>query len=71
MVIVDTTVWVDYLRGTSTPEVVWFERELERQRFGLLDLILCELLQGVSSDEQANELQHELLRFELFVTGGR
>lgn len=34
--IVDTTVWVDYLNGISTPEVKWFDRESERQRLGLL-----------------------------------
>ena len=50
MVIVDTTVWVDYLNGISTLEVEWFDRESERQRLGLLDLTVCEVLQGVSTD---------------------
>ncbi len=34
MIIVDTTVWVDYLRGDDTPETHWLERNLERQRLG-------------------------------------
>ena len=27
MVIIDTTVWVDYLRGQQTPETGWLDRE--------------------------------------------
>lgn len=70
MVIVDTTVWVDYLRGTSTPEAEWLDREFTRQRLGLTDLILCEVLQGIPSDTQAAKVQRELQQFEIFQTGG-
>lgn len=69
MVIVDTTVWVDYLKGRSSPEVDWLDRELTRQRLGLVDLILCEVLQGVPSDTQAAKVQRELQRFAVFETG--
>lgn len=70
MVIVDTTVWVDYLNGISTPEVEWFDRESERQRLGLLDLTVCEVLQGVSTDAAAAHVLRTLRRFEIFDTGG-
>ena len=70
MVIVDTTAWVDYLNGTSTPEVEWLEREASRQRLGLLDLNLCEVLQGLSTDEEAVRVARHLRRFEVFATGG-
>lgn len=70
MVIVDTTVWVDYLNGISTPEVEWFDRESERQRLGLLDLTVCEVLQGVSTDAAAAQVLRTLRRFEIFETGG-
>lgn len=70
MVIVDTTIWVDYLKGSSSPEVEWLDRELTRQRLGLTDLMLCEILQGIPSDPQAAKVQRELRRFELFETGG-
>ena len=70
MVIVDTTVWVDYLRGTSTPEADWLDRELTRQRLGLTDLILCEVMQGIPSDQQAARLLRDLRQFEIFETGG-
>jgi predicted nucleic acid-binding protein len=70
VVIVDTTVWVDYLRGTGTPETHWLEREAGRQRLGLTDLTLCEVLQGVRGDREFEEVLQELLKFELFETGG-
>ena len=70
MVIVDTTVWVDYLRGTRTPQTEWLEREADKQRLGLTDLALCEVLQGVRSDREFDEVLRELLNFELFETGG-
>ena len=53
MVIVDTTVWIDYLNGVASPQAEWFEREISRQRLGLLDLMLCEVLQGLGSDAEA------------------
>ncbi len=70
MVIVDTTVWVDYLNGVNTPEVEWFDREAERQRLGLLDVIVCEVLQGVSTDADAARVLRGLRRFAIFDTGG-
>ena len=34
MVIVDTTVWVDYFQGKRNPETDWLNVELDRQRLG-------------------------------------
>jgi len=31
MVIVDTTIWIDYLNGVGTRETDWLDRELDRQ----------------------------------------
>ena len=70
MVIVDTTVWVDYFQGTRNPETDWLNIELDRQRLGLTDLILCEALQGVRDDVAAKEVERSLLRLDVFETGG-
>src|SRR5690348_13196832 len=69
MIVVDTTVWVDYLRGTSSPHTAWLESNLAVERLGLTDLILCEVLQGVGTDAQFDAVQAELLRFEVHETG--
>ncbi|TKS60591.1 MAG: twitching motility protein PilT [Nitrospira sp.] len=69
MIIVDTTVWVDYFRGTRTSHAEWLDAYLTDEWFGLTDLILCEVLQGVTTDDQFNIVREELLRFEVFETG--
>ena len=69
MIIVDTTVWVDYLRGTRTSHTDWLDFQLATERVGLTDLILCEVLQGITSAKQFQMVQKELLNFALFETG--
>ncbi len=70
MVIIDTTVWIDYLRGAANAETQWLERELWRQRLGLTDLILCEVLQGIPDRALFAQVRDELLKFHVFQTGG-
>lgn len=71
MVIIDTTVWVDYFRGLKNAETDWLDVEAGRRRLGLTDLILCEVLQGVRDDAGLKRVQRELLKFEVFETGGK
>jgi predicted nucleic acid-binding protein len=70
MVIVDTTVWIDYLAGVVNLQTSWLDRELGRQELGLTDIILCEVLQGIRGDTAFNQVRRDLLRFEVFDTGG-
>jgi len=70
MVIVDTTVWIDYFCGNFTPQVGWLEKEMTRQRLGITDIILCEVLQGIRDDQQFARVRKALLRYEIFPTGG-
>ena len=69
MVIVDTTVWIDYLRGINNPETTWLDRELPGQRIGLTSLILCEILQGVPNRRVFVQFRDDLLRLHVFETG--
>lgn len=70
MVIIDTTVWIDYLRGNTTPQVEWLEAEMTRQRLGITDIILCEVLQGIRGDREFESVRDALLRYEVFSMGG-
>jgi hypothetical protein len=70
VVIVDTTVWVDYLHGTRNQETEWLDREVGRQEIGLTDLILCEVLQGVRNDNEYRRVRLLLAEFELLEAGG-
>ncbi|MGA8429474.1 MAG: PIN domain nuclease [Candidatus Sulfotelmatobacter sp.] len=70
MVIVDSTVWIDYLRGAENAETVWLDEQMRRQRLGLIDLSLCEVLQGIRDDSEFSSVRRELSRFHIFETGG-
>jgi predicted nucleic acid-binding protein len=70
VVIVDTTVWIDYLQGVSNPETNWLDVEVDRQRLGVTDVILCEVLQGVRDEATAASVERQLLKLEVLNTGG-
>jgi predicted nucleic acid-binding protein len=70
MIIVDSTVWVDYVNGKSNEETRLLEARIGREEIGLIDLILCEVLQGLRSEREIDEVMSELLEFSIFPTGG-
>ncbi len=41
-----------------------------KQRLGVTDLILCEILQGTRSDREFRVLKGAMLKYEGFATGG-
>jgi predicted nucleic acid-binding protein len=70
VIIVDTTVWIDYLGGAANPHTEWIERELSQRPLGLTDLILCETLQGIRDESTFKQVRRELSKFVFFRTGG-
>jgi predicted nucleic acid-binding protein len=70
VVIVDSTVWIDYLNEVETPETRWLDSRLDQERLGILDLMLCEVLQGLQSDAQARLVLEHMKRFEMLDSGG-
>ncbi len=53
MYLVDTSVWVDYLRGGNTPQVRALKELLAGEEIvGVAPIILQEILQGADSDER-------------------
>jgi predicted nucleic acid-binding protein len=72
MIIVDTTVWIDYLRGSDNSHTRWLNREMPYRRIGLTDLIFCEVLQGIRESNLFSQIRDEMLqRFEIFEAGSR
>ena len=65
MVIVDTSVLVDFINGVTNPETQWLDLRLEHQRFGVTTLILTELLMGMRNEREAALIQAELEQFEM------
>jgi predicted nucleic acid-binding protein len=52
MILVDSSVWVDYFRGTQTPETERLDALLGLEPVAIGDLILAEVLQGFASDRE-------------------
>jgi predicted nucleic acid-binding protein len=69
LVIVDTTVWIDYLANRQNPETEWLDRELVNGRIGLTSLILCEVLQGIADESEFRTTHTQLRFFFVFETG--
>jgi predicted nucleic acid-binding protein len=64
--LVDTSVWVDFLRGISTAATGKFKRILaEEQRFGITNVIYQEVLQGAKSEAHFARLE-SFLRNQVF-----
>jgi len=50
MLLVDSSVWVDYFNGVGTAETDYLDAVLGREPVATGDLILAEVLQGFRSD---------------------
>ncbi len=55
MILVDTSVWIDYFRGTATPQVEKLDSLLGIEPIATGDLILTEVLQGFVSNRDFNQ----------------
>ena len=68
MIVVDTTVWIDFLEARGTP----FDRHLtalleDDAPLALVDIVYCEVLQGIRDDDvyrrtRTSLLAHPILR---------
>lgn len=64
MVLVDSSVWIDYLRGVETPQVRWLDHNLGVEPVAIGDLIFTEILQGCRTDRNFNEVCESLSALE-------
>jgi len=65
VILVDTSVWIDYLRDNGTDGAKTLDRLIDRVPILVGDLILCELLQGLRSDREASLVESALSRFNI------
>lgn len=73
MILVDSSVWIDYLRGTSEPAAARLDRLLAEGEETLLlgDLILMEVLRGCRSDREYERVLKVVSPLECVTLGGR
>ncbi|MCL2558794.1 MAG: PIN domain nuclease [Treponema sp.] len=68
MVVVDTSVWIDYGRGTETPHTDALDYELACGNVVTGDLIQLEFLQGFRGDkdfEAAKQIMDSLIYYDM------
>jgi hypothetical protein len=70
LIVPDTTVWVDYLNGVESTQTERLDYEFKNNSIAVLDLVLCEVLQGLPDERQATKVLKEFEAFEVFTTGG-
>jgi predicted nucleic acid-binding protein len=68
MVIVDSSVWIDFFYDIKDPRTNWLGAAIGKEDIALTSLILCEVLQGVRGEAQFRGFQHDLLQFPIFDT---
>ncbi len=71
MTLVDSSVWIDFFNGKSTPETEQLDKLLGFEPIAMGDLILTEVLQGFRHKkdyETAKELLTSLTTFDLLGT---
>jgi hypothetical protein len=64
MLLVDSTVWIDYFNGRITPQTDYLDRALDGELILVGDLILAEVLQGFRSEAEFEQARVALGRFK-------
>ena len=71
MILVDSSVWIDYFRGRQSPETNLLDELLEREPVLTGDLILTEVLQGFDNDREFTQAKKLLTSFNVIDLGGK
>jgi predicted nucleic acid-binding protein len=67
MILVDTGVWIDFLRGKNTPHRHALRRFIEDEEdVAITEIILAEILQGIRDDGDFETVKGYLLAFPIF-----
>ena len=70
MIVVDSSVWIDFLNGRKVPHVERLRATFGADEIIVGDLMLCEVLQGLDSERAAQEVEALLRRFEIVPMAG-
>ena len=64
MILVDSSVWIDFFRGVASPQTDRLDSLLGKRVLAIGDLILVEILQGLQSEREAGRILQMMLAFE-------
>ena len=71
MILVDSSVWIDYFNGNKTPQTGWLDASLGNTPIIMGDLILTEVLQGFQNNRDFRIARDLLLRLAFMPMGGQ
>lgn len=71
MILVDSSVWIDYFRGTATPQTDLLDALLGHEPIATGDLILTEVLQGFANDRDFNQAIKLMTSLVIVDLGGQ
>jgi predicted nucleic acid-binding protein len=69
MILVDTSVWIDYFNGAESPQTDLLDSSIVEGSVAIGDLIFLEILQGIRNDKDYRQTKQSLLaldQYELF-----
>lgn len=70
MILVDSSVWIDYLRGTRTPQSDRLDEQLGTTPLAIGDLIMTEVLQGCPTERSFKTVRTLLETLIMITLGG-
>lgn len=70
MILVDSSVWIDYFNGNKTLQTDWLDSSLGNTPIIMGDLILTEVLQGFQRDKDYKTARDLLLLIPFMPMGG-
>jgi predicted nucleic acid-binding protein len=70
VIVVDSSVWIDFLNGRDVPHVRRLRAIFGVEELIVGDLMLCEVLQGLDSERDARMVEALLRRFEIVPMAG-
>jgi predicted nucleic acid-binding protein len=71
LILVDSSVWVDYFNGAITPQTEKLDQLLGREPLSTGDLILTEVLQGFTRDRDFDTANRIMTSLTIVELGGR
>ena len=71
MILVDSSVWIDYFNGNKTSQTDWLDSSLGNTPNIIGDLILTEVLQGFQNDKDFKTARDILLGIPFMSMGGQ
>jgi predicted nucleic acid-binding protein len=70
LILVDSSVWIDYFRGAVTAQSEKLDKLLGHEPLAIGDLMLTEVLQGFAKERDFNQAKNLLTKLTVIELGG-